>query len=194
MTPGGGNCRPIPLRPRPPFPRPRGRSYPRRRRGRRGVRRCPNRHQRWLAEEPPLLSWPLPGLGLSRPGERAGCGRDVAGPWHIPIPRKSPQPRFSLSEAAALAVCAQDPKFGSTPPKEKVQICLCCICLGSGLLQYPEIVQVSLHRGTIVGSGAKLQLGEAGSALDAHRRDLLLYAIPASLRTSGVGPTPLPGR
>ena len=41
-------------------------------RGRRGVRRCPNRHKRWLAEEPPLLSWLLPGPRLFRPGERAG--------------------------------------------------------------------------------------------------------------------------
>ena len=49
----------ISLRPRPAFPSPPGRSCPRPRRGRRGVRRCPDWHQRGLAEEPPLLSWPL---------------------------------------------------------------------------------------------------------------------------------------
>ncbi len=70
------------LRPRPAFPSPPSRSCPRPRRGRHGVRRCPNRHQRWLAATPPLLVWPLPGLGPSRPGERAGSGRDGAGPTH----------------------------------------------------------------------------------------------------------------
>ncbi len=52
-----------------------------------GVRRCPNRHRRWLAGGPPLLSFPLPGLGLSGPRERAGCGRDVAGPKRLQILR-----------------------------------------------------------------------------------------------------------
>ena len=61
-------------------------------RGRNDVRPCPNRHRRWLAEEPLLLNWPLPGLELSRPGERAGYGQDGAGPKRPQILRWSGLP------------------------------------------------------------------------------------------------------
>ena len=46
-------------------------------------RGCPGRHQRWIAEEPLLLSWLLPGLVLSRPGERAGCAGDGKRPQRL---------------------------------------------------------------------------------------------------------------
>ena len=107
VTPRGGNRRSILLRPRRPFPPPPGRSDPRRRRGRHGVRRCPNRHRRWLAEEPPLPSCPLPGLGLSRPGERAGSVEMV----QVPLRRQPVRPshtlgrlRFSVDEPHSLSV------------------------------------------------------------------------------------------
>ena len=49
LTSRGGNRRSILPRPRPPFPPPTGGSSPLRDRGRHGVRRCPDRHHRWLA-------------------------------------------------------------------------------------------------------------------------------------------------
>ncbi len=111
LTSRAGNCRPILRWLRPLFPRPLGRSHPRRRRGHQGVRRCPNRNQRWLGGVPPLLSWPLPGLGLSRPGKRAGCGRDVSGifparmyPLACSRPKcpRTPQRRKELGKTAII--------------------------------------------------------------------------------------------
>ena len=85
LTPGGGNRRSIHDPWALGFPAPIGGFSLRRRRCSHGVRPCPNRHQRWIAGAPPLLSFPLPGLGLSRIGEGAGCGRDVAGPMRPQI-------------------------------------------------------------------------------------------------------------
>ena len=97
-----------------PFSPPSGRSCPRRRRGRHGVRRCPNRHQRWPAGAPLLLSWPLPGLGLSRPGERAGCGRDGAGPKRPRRCRQSGVPAGACPQAAGGLGPSNGAGFGWT--------------------------------------------------------------------------------
>ena len=60
LTPGGGNRRSIPLRPRTPFPPPPGRSCPRRRRGHHGVRPAHSVGLLWLSgDEPHSLSIPL---------------------------------------------------------------------------------------------------------------------------------------
>ena len=52
LTPGGGNRRSIPLRPRPSFPAPLGRSYPRQGRGRHGIRRWFSRGGRSFCRSP----------------------------------------------------------------------------------------------------------------------------------------------
>ena len=90
LTPRGGNRRSIRGPWAPGFPAPIGGSSLRWHRSRHGFRRCPNRYQRWLAEEPPLLAWSLSGCpGLDN---LLGAVETVL----VPLRRRPVQPSYTL--------------------------------------------------------------------------------------------------